>query len=82
MIRLQISVSEPQARRLRRLAAERGASMAQLAREAIEAYAPDDEVVRAQRVERALAAAGRYDSGLTDVSERHDDHLADDPLGW
>jgi hypothetical protein len=82
MIRTQITISERQARRLRRLAAERGVSMAHLIREAIEAYAPDDEAAKAARIERALAAAGRFDSGLTDVSERHDDYLAEDPTGW
>jgi hypothetical protein len=82
MIRTQITISEQQARRLRRLAADRGVSMARLVREAIDAYAPDDAAARALRRERVLAAAGRFDSGLTDISERHDDYLAEDPHGW
>ncbi len=56
--------------------------MAAIIREAIDAYVPDDEAARAARVARALAAAGRFDSGLTDVSEHHDDHLAEDARGW
>lgn len=30
-----------------------------------------------ERRKRALAAAGRFHSGLSDLSVRHDDHLAD-----
>ena len=56
--------------------------MATVVREAVEAYVPDDEVVRTLRAARALAVAGRFDSGLADVSERHDDYLAEDPRGW
>jgi hypothetical protein len=82
MIRTQISISPAQARRLRRLAADRGISMAHVVREAIDAYAPDEAAARDERVKRAIAAAGRFDSGLTDVSERHDDYLAENPRGW
>jgi predicted DNA-binding protein len=82
MIRTQISISQAQARRLRRLAADRGTSIAHVVREAIDAYVPDDAAARAERVKRALAAAGRFTSGLTDVSDRHDDYLAEDPRGW
>jgi predicted DNA-binding protein len=81
MIRTQISLTERQARRVRRLAADRGVSMATVIREAVEVYVPDDEPARAARAARALAA-GRFDSGLADVSERHDDYLAEDPRGW
>lgn len=55
--------------------------MATVIREAVEVYVPDDEPARAARAARALAA-GRFDSGLADVSERHDDYLAEDPRGW
>ena len=82
MIRTQISLTERQARRLRRLAADRSVSMATIIREAIDVYVPDDEAARAARTARVLAAAGRFDSGLVDVSERHDDYLAEDPRGW
>ncbi len=73
MLRTQISLTEPQARRVRRLAAARGVSMATIVREAIERYVPDDEAARSARVARVLGAAGRFNSGVADVSERHDD---------
>ena len=82
MIRTQISVTDEQARRLRRAAAGRDVSVAHLVREAIDAYVSDADTGWEARVERALAAAGRFDSGLTDVSERHDDYLAQEPPGW
>ncbi len=82
MVRTQISLTERQARRLRRLAADRGVSMATIVREAIDVYVPDDEAARAARTARVLAAAGRFDSDLVDVSEHHDDYLAEDPRGW
>lgn len=50
-------------------------------REPVEAFAPDDEAVRMARAEWVLTA-GTFDSGLADVSERHDDYLAEGPRGW
>jgi hypothetical protein len=78
MIRTQISLTEEQATRLRRVAARRGVSMAELIRQAIDRVVPADADERARRVERAVALAGKFDSGLSDVSERHDDYLATD----
>ncbi len=56
--------------------------MAHVVREAIDAYVPDEAAAREERVRRAIAAAGRFRSGLTDVSDRHDDYLAEDARGW
>lgn len=61
--------------RLRDQARERGLSIAQLVREAVDGMPP--QINRAERNRRALAAVGRHASGLSDVSERHDDHLAE-----
>ena len=82
MERTQISLTAEQAARLKRTAAGRGVSMAHLIREAIDAYVPDGDRARETMIERALAAAGRYRSGASDVAERHDDYLAEDPTGW
>ena len=76
MERTQISLTPTQARELRRLARMRGTSMAALIREAVDrvygADASDDD-----RWRRALASVGGFRSDRTDVSERHDDVLAD-----
>ncbi|MBI2237243.1 MAG: ribbon-helix-helix protein, CopG family [Actinobacteria bacterium] len=77
MIRTQIQLTEDQAARLRRIAAERGVSIAEVIREAVDRL-PDPHD-RAERWARALAAVGKgHDrEGATDVSVRHDDYLAE-----
>lgn len=76
--RTQISLDAAQAARLRRLARERGTSMAALIRDAVElAYPEGSDDSPEARWQRALAAIGRHHSGLSDVSIRHDDYLAD-----
>jgi hypothetical protein len=75
MIRQQIQLTEEQAESLRRLASERGLSMAAVIRDALDRAIGVDEVAR--RRERAVAAIGGFHSGLHDVSERHDDYLAE-----
>jgi 3-methyladenine DNA glycosylase/8-oxoguanine DNA glycosylase len=56
--------------------------MAAVIREAVEHYVPDEERAAEDRVRRAREAIGRYRSDASDVSERHDDYLAEDPRGW
>lgn len=82
MERTQISLTQEQMRRLRRASIRRGVSMAHLVREAVDAYVVDEKPVRVELVERALAAAGQFRSGASDVAERHDDYLAEDRDGW
>jgi hypothetical protein len=77
MVRTQIQLTEQQARRLKRLAAAQGRSMADLIRSSVDALlarpdAHDDEVRRS----RALRAVGRFRSGLRDLATEHDRHLA------
>jgi Arc/MetJ-type ribon-helix-helix transcriptional regulator len=75
MERTQISLTSSQARELRRLARTRGTSMAALIREAVDrTYGQADEEARWHR---ALDAVGGFRSDRSDVSERHDDALAD-----
>ena len=74
MVRTQIQLTEAQADALRREAAGRGVSMAEIIRAAVDAHlAGGGASVR----ERALRAIGGFRSGRADVSENHDDHLAD-----
>lgn len=78
--RTQISLDAAQAARLRRLARERGTSMAALIRDAVEQVYPDsaDESLRARwtRAVRAVREGGLH-SDRTDTAERHDDYLAE-----
>ncbi|CAN5488057.1 hypothetical protein BH20ACT19_BH20ACT19_01860 [soil metagenome] len=73
MVRTQVQLTEPQAERLRRLAADRGVSMAAVIREAVDAI-PLREDADA-RWERAWQAVGCGASGIGDIASEHDRHL-------
>ena len=75
MIRTQIQVTEDQLTALRQLATESGRSISDLVREGVETVLSARK--RAERVERALRAAGRFSSGTSDGSAQHDRHLAE-----
>ena len=77
MIQIEVQISEEQAQLLEQLAAALRVPKEELSRQVIarwlEAEAPapvSDEV-------RARAAIGRFHTGGADVSERHDEYLAD-----
>jgi len=76
MIRTQIQLEERQAAALRRLAAERGVSIAELIRRAI-----DESLLQRgdgiARYRRALAVLGKGRSGAGDVGSRHDDYFVE-----
>jgi len=78
MVRTQIQLTEVQARRLRRLAAARGRSMADLIRRSVDVLLADPAAAGdAERRERAKGVTGRFRSGAGDLSTAHDRHLAD-----
>jgi len=78
MIQTQVSLTEVQADRLRRLARERRTSMAALIRDAVESTYPEsDGPSRDELWMRARSVIGIGDSGLGDLAERHDDYLAE-----
>jgi Arc/MetJ-type ribon-helix-helix transcriptional regulator len=78
MVRTQILLTEDQAHDLRKLAAAERRSMADLVRDSVNTLLASR--VRGQRDSakaRALAAVGRFHSGVSDFGSRHDDHLAE-----
>lgn len=78
MIRTQVQLTEEQAAKLRRVAADRGVSLAEVIRDAVDRIQDPDST--SQRWARALAVARRgYRDveGATDVSERHDEYVAE-----
>ncbi|MBW1982344.1 MAG: CopG family transcriptional regulator [Deltaproteobacteria bacterium] len=77
MIRTQIQIEEEQMQWLRTRASQKKISISQLIRESIAFFREHEERITSTKKERALAALGLFDSGLRDVSERHDDYLAD-----
>jgi len=78
MVRVQIQFAKPQLDGLKRLAAEEGKSVAELVRSGMEFYVRTrPKAGGADRTERARKAAGRFRSGLKDVSRNHDRYLAE-----
>ena len=78
MVQTQVQLTEEQARALRNLASTRQVSVAALIRQSV------DTLIRSsggidieERRRRAIAAAGRFRSGASNVSAKHDEHLAD-----
>lgn len=78
MVRTQIQLTEEQADRVKRIASERGVSMATVIREAVDRYALSPS--RDELWERALAVVGKYSSDKTDLARNHDRYLAEDFL--
>jgi hypothetical protein len=78
MVRTQIQLPPLQAEAIKRVAAERGASMAEIIRLSVDAYLrdlyrPSERELR----ERALSIVGMIKDGPSDTSTRHDDYLAE-----
>lgn len=78
MIRTQIQLTEEQARKLKRLAAEQGRSMADLVRDGVDlVLGGAQQESRGERMRRAARVFGKFRSKSGDLSRRHDDHFAD-----
>ena len=78
MVRTQIQLSEKQAKALKKLAARRNVSVAELIRQAVDVQLHAAGTIDAdERKRRALAAAGRFHSGQSDLSTAHDQYLAE-----
>ena len=78
MVRTQIQLPEQQVALLKQLAALQHPSMAELIRRAVDMFtgSPEAGNIRERR-ERARALAGRFHSGCSDLSARHDDYLSE-----
>jgi uncharacterized protein YecA (UPF0149 family) len=85
MIRTQISLTEEQMNTLKTLSAEKGESIAELIRQAVEEMMRAKSFIsREQRRQRALAAAGRFTSNDegANVSRDHDAYLDEAYSTW
>ena len=76
MLRTQIKIEENQIKWLRDRAKERGVSVSHLIPEGVEYYRKYEDRIPEDQKKKALAAIGRYASGVSDISEKHDDYLA------
>jgi len=77
MHRIQVQLTNSQEKALREMARLRGSSISALIRAGIDRILEPDAGDRAAALERARRAIGAFDSGLSDVSERHDVYLAE-----
>lgn len=78
MLRTQIQLTEEQARALKELAHREGKSVAELTRQAIDYWLRTFSPVSPdERRRRAIRAAQGFHSGVADLSERHDEYLAE-----
>ncbi|MGI6662766.1 MAG: ribbon-helix-helix domain-containing protein [Bacillota bacterium] len=78
MVRTQIQITEEQAAALKERSVLLGVSMAELIRRGIDQILEQKAgSLQGERVRRAIQAAGRFRSGLHDVSTNHDKYLAE-----
>jgi Arc/MetJ-type ribon-helix-helix transcriptional regulator len=79
MIRTQIQLTEKQARKLKDMAKAKNVSVSELIRQGIGLLLKNSSIVDSEeRKKRALQAVGKFRSGLTDISEKHDEYLGED----
>jgi len=78
MIRTQVQLREEQMDALRERASEGRVSIAELIRQAVDMLLESAGTIDdAERRQRAIAAAGRYHSDVTDGSANHDRYLVE-----
>ena len=78
MIQTQILLTEEKMAALEELAKKRHISASDLIQESIDSLLRSEATPGyAERKQRALAVAGRFRSGLGNLSKRHDDYLAE-----
>jgi len=78
MVRTQIQLTAEQAKKVKKIAASRGVSMAEVIRDALEGAIRSEEIgVSEEKRKRALEIVGKFRSGKRDVSRKHDAYLAE-----
>jgi len=77
--RIPIGLTDSQHARLGREAARRHVSVGALVREAVDATFPEELEARRAARSRSASVLGAFDSGRSDISERHDELLGEGP---
>lgn len=81
MVRTQIQLTEEQSRILKRMALERGVSMAELIRQSVDQFVRSRGKLTPEQIrQRALSVVGIGSSGVTDLGQNHD-HYLDEAYG-
>lgn len=76
MVRTQIQLTEEQASTIRKIARKRHVSMAEVIRQSIDTLVKVGTADEERRM-RALEAAGKFHSGVSDLAAEHDKYLAE-----
>lgn len=76
MHRIQVQLTERQEQALREMSRLRKTSISALVREGVDHLIAPRATQRGELEARALAIAGKYRSGVSDISERHDYYFA------
>jgi hypothetical protein len=79
MRRIPIGLTDSQHARLGRESARRHVSVGALVREAVDATFPEELEARRAARRQSAAVLGAFDSGRSDISERHDELLGEVP---
>jgi hypothetical protein len=78
VIRTQIQLTESQSRSLKEIAVQEQTSIAELIRQAVNYWLRSvSPTSLEERKQRALEIVGQFHSGKSDISEQHDDYLAE-----
>ncbi len=79
MIRTQVQLTEAQFEALKKLSAAANLSMSELIRRGVDMVLASENNVHneEERIRRALAAAGRFRSGIEDLSVNHDAYFTE-----
>jgi hypothetical protein len=77
MVRTQIQLAEEQVAILKKMAAADHKSMAEIIRQSVDFFVKAKQGVEDQRRRRAMAVAGQFRSGVSDLAASHDDYLAE-----
>ena len=78
MVTAHVQLSEPQIQALERLAAVQNKSSAELIRQVVDDFLRSaGSISLEERKRRAIAAAGRFSSDVTDLATEHDQYLAE-----
>ncbi|HHW41608.1 MAG TPA: ribbon-helix-helix protein, CopG family [Syntrophomonadaceae bacterium] len=73
MVRTQVQLTEKQYEALKRLSLKENISIAELIRRGVnEILLSAEGMEKEERINRAIAAAGRFRSGVKDLSSNHD----------
>ena len=77
--RIPIGLTDSQHARLGRESARRHVSVGALVREAVDTTFPEELEARRNARLQSIAVLGAFDSGRSDISERHDELLGEGP---